>query len=265
MNRERAETYLRLVAEAELRRATTHPQDGTVTPPGMTGAGPGAFVRRQQAAVAAALYGLPMRQREAIALQYYAHLSEIETARTIGLSLGSVKAHTARGIAELRAALEAGTGRVSGVTQVLAAVRALDQEVADQILDDFALALGTRHAGPAGQPSPDPRSLLRSPAAHLPLGVLMSSWPPAASTPAAAGSAAAGGPGSSGPRTPLRVVPIGQMIPVRGEGENVNGEMEDVTGEMYVLSYAPPDSRLRFAPRCRCAGSDLHAGRSAVL
>ena len=62
-------------------------------------------VRRQQAAVAAAFYGLPMRQREAIALQYYAHLSEIETARTIGLSLGSVKAHTARGIAELRAAL----------------------------------------------------------------------------------------------------------------------------------------------------------------
>ena len=263
MNRERAETYLRLVAEAELRRATTRLQDGAVTRPGMTGAGPGAFVRRQQAAVAAALYGLPMRQREAIALQYYADLSEIETAGAIGLSLGSVKAHTARGIAELRAALEAGTGRVSAVTQVLAAVRALDQEVADQILDDFALALGTRHAGPAGQPSPDPRSLLRSPAAHLPLGMLMSSWPPAASTPAAAGesaTAAAGGPGSSGPRTPLRVVPVGQMVPVRGEGENVNGEMEDVTGEMYVLSYAQTASGARLTMAARTRGEFVPPG-----
>ena len=86
MNRERAETYLRLVAEAELRQATTPPH----------------------AAAAAALYGLSKYQRETIALQHYAGLSEAETARTIGISLGAVRAHTARGLAELRAALAAG-------------------------------------------------------------------------------------------------------------------------------------------------------------
>jgi hypothetical protein len=70
VDRERAETYLRLVAEAELRRATTLPRDGAVSLPDMPGAGRGALVVRQRSAVAAALYDLPIRQREVIALQF---------------------------------------------------------------------------------------------------------------------------------------------------------------------------------------------------
>jgi Sigma-70, region 4 len=205
LNRERAEAYLRLVAEGELRGAATFPQ----------------------AAAAAALYGLPRRQREVIALQHYAHLPESETARAIGLSVGAVKAHTGHGMAALQTALEPDTSRVAGVAQVLTAVRALDDEVADQILHDFALAQGIRQAGPAAQRGPDPGSLLRSSAAHVPLAMLMSCQ-----------SAASAAARSAGPQTaPYRAVPVGQMIPVRGEGEGVHGEMEDVTGEIHVLSY----------------------------
>jgi hypothetical protein len=60
VNRERAETHLRLVAEAELRRAMTPAQDGAATPPDMPGAGRAAIVL-PQSAVAAAQYDLPIR------------------------------------------------------------------------------------------------------------------------------------------------------------------------------------------------------------
>ncbi|HWM98558.1 MAG TPA: sigma factor-like helix-turn-helix DNA-binding protein, partial [Streptosporangiaceae bacterium] len=220
MDRERAENHLRLVAEAELRRAAAHPRDGAPTPPDLPGAGAGALVLRQRSAVAEALYDLPSHQREAIALQYYADLSELETARTIGMSIGAVHAHTARGVSALHDALETGAARVSRVAQVLTAVRALDYKVAEQILDDFALALGTRRAGSPGQLGPDLRSLMRSPAADLPLGMLMRSRPslpfmrPTAWSP---NRTAANAPGSSGPQAgPRRVVPLGQVISVRG-------------------------------------------------
>jgi hypothetical protein len=41
---------------------------------------------------------------------------------------------------------------VAQVAQVLTAVRAIDREVADQILDGLVLALGARRAGAPGQP-----------------------------------------------------------------------------------------------------------------
>jgi RNA polymerase sigma-70 factor (sigma-E family) len=56
--------------------------------------------------VVAALRGLPARQREALVLRYYADLSEGEIAETMGVSRGSVKSHTARGMAALRNVLE---------------------------------------------------------------------------------------------------------------------------------------------------------------
>jgi DNA-directed RNA polymerase specialized sigma24 family protein len=105
VNRERAETYLRAVAEAELRRATAPPQDGVATPSGLPAAGRGALVARQRSAVAAALYDLPRRQREVIALQYYGNLSETEAAATVGLSRGAVHSHSAHGMSALQAAL----------------------------------------------------------------------------------------------------------------------------------------------------------------
>ena len=106
MNRGRAETFLRLLAEAELRHETTHPRDSALLPPDVPGSGREVVALLRQPAVAAMLRALPDRQREAITLQYHADLSEAETAATMRISRGAVKAHTARGISMLRAALE---------------------------------------------------------------------------------------------------------------------------------------------------------------
>jgi Sigma-70, region 4 len=256
VNRERAETHLRLVAEAELRRATTPPRNGAAAPPDMPGSGRGALVVRQRSAVAAALYDLPQRQREVIALQYYGNLSETETAATIGLTRGAVHSHTVHGISALQAALETGvSSRVAQVAQLLTAVRALDGAVAGQILDDFVLALGARRAGAAGQPGPDPRSLMRSSVAHLPLGMLMSPRPLAAAGRAATGAptaAAAGVPGPAGTRTaPGGVIPLGQVVPVRGD---------DVSGKMHLLSYAQTASGARLTVITRARGEFVPPG-----
>jgi RNA polymerase sigma-70 factor (sigma-E family) len=75
-------------------------------PPGMPSAEHGALVRLEQSAVVAALRKLPGRQREAVALRYYADLSEAEVAAAMGISRGAVKSHTARAMAALRADLE---------------------------------------------------------------------------------------------------------------------------------------------------------------
>jgi RNA polymerase sigma factor (sigma-70 family) len=66
----------------------------------------GALVLLERSAVIAALRGLPVRQREAIVLRYYADLSEAEIAASMHISRGAVKSHTARGMAALRSALE---------------------------------------------------------------------------------------------------------------------------------------------------------------
>lgn len=50
---------------------------------------------RQRSAVAAALYDLPIRQREVLALQFYADLSEAETAAALRITRGAVHSHSA--------------------------------------------------------------------------------------------------------------------------------------------------------------------------
>ncbi len=52
-----------------------------------------------------ALGTLPPRQRSAVVLRYYEDLSESETARVLGVSVGTVKSQTARGLVKLRDAL----------------------------------------------------------------------------------------------------------------------------------------------------------------
>lgn len=48
------------------------------------------------------LAALPRRQREVVALRYLADLTEVQVAAALGLSQGSVKRHTGRGLAALR-------------------------------------------------------------------------------------------------------------------------------------------------------------------
>jgi RNA polymerase sigma-70 factor (sigma-E family) len=59
----------------------------------------------ERSAVAAALRALPERQREAIALRYYADFSEADIAKAMGISKGAVKSHTARAMASLKTML----------------------------------------------------------------------------------------------------------------------------------------------------------------
>jgi RNA polymerase sigma factor (sigma-70 family) len=58
-----------------------------------------------RALLADALRALPVRQRTAVVLRYYEDLSEAESARAMGCSLGTVKSTTARGLLALRAQL----------------------------------------------------------------------------------------------------------------------------------------------------------------
>jgi RNA polymerase sigma-70 factor (ECF subfamily) len=56
-------------------------------------------------AIVGALQSVSRRQREVLALRFIAGLPEIEVAQSLGLSVNSVKTHTARGLAALRARL----------------------------------------------------------------------------------------------------------------------------------------------------------------
>lgn len=56
-------------------------------------------------ALRAALLALPRRQREVVALKYLGGYSEADVARSLGVSLNSVKKHTQRATAALRARL----------------------------------------------------------------------------------------------------------------------------------------------------------------
>jgi RNA polymerase sigma factor (sigma-70 family) len=59
--------------------------------------------RRQ---VLAALAALPSRRREVLVLRFYLELSEAEIAAMLGISRGTVKSTTARGLAALARALK---------------------------------------------------------------------------------------------------------------------------------------------------------------
>lgn len=65
--------------------------------------------------VRAALRRLPARKRACVVLRHYYGLSEQEAAATLGISVGTVKSQTSRGVAELAALL--GVDRESRGTQ----------------------------------------------------------------------------------------------------------------------------------------------------
>lgn len=64
-----------------------------------------ALATERREAVLGAMRSLPDRQREVLALRYYADLSEAEIAEALGISRGAVKSHASRGAAALRTAL----------------------------------------------------------------------------------------------------------------------------------------------------------------
>lgn len=107
---ENALAYLRQAvvnrSRSVLRHRTVVDRNLVKAPPDMPSAEHGAMVLLERSAVIAALRTLPVRQREAIVLRYYADLSEAEIAATMGISRGAVKSHTARGMTALRSALE---------------------------------------------------------------------------------------------------------------------------------------------------------------
>ena len=206
MNRERAEAFLRVLAETELREDMERRPDGALPPDGPELAD---LLRRP--AAAAMLGMLTARQRQAITLQFLTGLSEDQTAARMRISRSAVKAHTTRGLSMLRAAPDDGYARTRRVARVLTALGALDEEVAAQVLHDGALAFDLRRIGTAGRRI---EQLLK-------MG-LPQKWP--SGTPAGghpAGSAAAG--------APKRIVPLGQVITVHDA---------EVTSELYLLSYA---------------------------
>jgi RNA polymerase sigma-70 factor (sigma-E family) len=57
-----------------------------------------------------ALAALPKRQRAIVVLRYYEDLSEAETARVMGVSVGTVKSTTSRALAKLRETSALATG-----------------------------------------------------------------------------------------------------------------------------------------------------------
>ncbi|UUU34894.1 SigE family RNA polymerase sigma factor [Streptomyces sp. CA-210063] len=66
-----------------------------------------ALLHDDQRVLIGALQQLPARQREALVLRHWLGLKESEIAAAMGISCGSVKTHTARGLAALTQAMEA--------------------------------------------------------------------------------------------------------------------------------------------------------------
>lgn len=84
------------------RRHNEHPPADSVP-----SAESAALLHDDQRVLIDALQQLPPRQREALVLRHWLGLRECEIADAMGITAGSVKTHTARGIAALTQAMEA--------------------------------------------------------------------------------------------------------------------------------------------------------------
>ena len=107
---DKALSYLRQAvvnkSRSVLRHRVVMDRNAPKPPPEVASAEQGAISLLERSAVISALRKLPVRQREALVLRYYADLSEAQIAITMGISRGAVKSHTARGMAALRTVLE---------------------------------------------------------------------------------------------------------------------------------------------------------------
>jgi DNA-directed RNA polymerase specialized sigma24 family protein len=89
--RDQALWYLRQSVVNRSRSARRHAPQGSAQRP---------------SAVVAAMQALPLRQREAFVLRYYAGLSASAAARMMGVSTSAVQRHTARAISSLGSVLD---------------------------------------------------------------------------------------------------------------------------------------------------------------
>jgi RNA polymerase sigma factor (sigma-70 family) len=67
------------------------------------------FPMEERDELVAALRRLPNRQRQVVVLRYLGDISEADTARALGCSPGTIKQHSSRGLAALRAILTSAT------------------------------------------------------------------------------------------------------------------------------------------------------------
>lgn len=108
---DRLPAYLRSAvlngARSALRHRSVSERHLHVAPDPAPGAEATALAGDADGEVIAALRSLPERQREVLSLRYYLDLSEVDIARALGISTGSVKTHASRGLAALAARLEA--------------------------------------------------------------------------------------------------------------------------------------------------------------
>jgi RNA polymerase sigma-70 factor (sigma-E family) len=95
--------YLRVCVingcRSAIRRGKRAPR--ALTTPPAPSAESDAMIGEEQRAAVAALRQLPARQREVLVLRYYAELPELEIARVMGVSRGTVASTTARALAAL--------------------------------------------------------------------------------------------------------------------------------------------------------------------
>jgi RNA polymerase sigma-70 factor (sigma-E family) len=107
---DKALSYLRQSVVNKSRSVLRHrvviDRNAPKPPPDVPSAEQGAINLLERSAVVSALRTLPVRQREALVLRYYADLSEAQIASVMGISRGAVKSHTARAMTSLRSVLE---------------------------------------------------------------------------------------------------------------------------------------------------------------
>jgi RNA polymerase sigma factor (sigma-70 family) len=75
-------------------------------PPDIVSAEESALIGEANREVMAALRTLPARQREAVVLRYYLDLTEAQAAQAMGVTRGTVKSATSRGVAALARVLK---------------------------------------------------------------------------------------------------------------------------------------------------------------
>jgi RNA polymerase sigma-70 factor (sigma-E family) len=109
-DREKALAYLRRSVVNRSRSILRHrmvvDKNAPQPPPDMPSAEQGAIAQIERSAVVDALRALPLRQREALVLRFYADLPASQIASIMGISTGAVKSHTARGMSAMRNVLE---------------------------------------------------------------------------------------------------------------------------------------------------------------